>query len=277
MSERITSRRAGAGHRSPFNWLRWLDEEVGKFQSSANWLEHIPFQLARCRLFMMARFADLPRPFPDPVISDELSRGESLIRNSAHAERILRDLKPDQRNQLAGLLLDVTEALKFYARHRRSAKSISKLAAERNRRERMLLGKVARIRGELKRLLKYAEDLHPLLSLEYVQAAKHCLKSLANLKEDPSDDEFYRSLKNEHPPLEDPWQLGLVQGYWFFRWGCGCSGHDSEVRVAMVANECWIVAGKRKLKYSPKYLDAESQGCSAVRLAVSRYHPRTSD
>jgi hypothetical protein len=219
----------------------------------------------------MTRFPELPRPFPDQVLRDELSWGEKRIRNSEHAERILRDLKPGQRSQLAGLLLDIIEALEFYARHEQFSKPVSKVAAEHPRRKRMLLSKVSKIRHELEILLKYAEDLHPLLSLEYVHAAKRCLKSLANLKEDPSDDDYYHSLKSAYPTLEDPRQLGMVELYWFFCDECRCSGSDSEVRVAMLAND--FLASS--LKYIPKYNKDESQGSPAVRIAVSRFHART--
>lgn len=268
-----TNRRGVAGKQSLFNWLKWLDKKVRKFASGANWLQYPPLRFARCRLFMMARFPDLPRPFPDSVLCDELSRGEKLIRDSDHAERILRDLKPGQRSQLAGLLLDVIDALEFYTRHRQSSKSVSKLAVEHKRRERMLLRKVSKIRRELERLLKYAEELDRLLSQEYVHAAKRCLKSLANLKENSHDEEFYRFLRSEYPTLEDPRQLGMVELYWFFRNECGCSGTDSEVRVAMLAND--FLASP--LKYIPKYNGPESQGCPAVRIAVSRFHPRTTN
>ncbi len=147
----------------------------------------------------------------------------------------------------------------------------TKLAAERNRRNRMLLRKVSKIRRELELLLKYAKDLHPLLKWGYVHAANSCLKSLANLKENPSDDDFYRSLNSEYPTLEDPRQLGMVELCCFFRYGCRCKGPDSEVRVAMLAND--FLASP--LKYIPKYDGLESQGCPAVRIAVSRFRART--
>lgn len=258
---------------SPCNWLEELEKIVRELPAGSDWFDDSRLSPQRCRRFVMTRFPELPRPFPDQVLRDELSRGEKLIRNSDHAERILRDLKPGQRSQLAGLLLDVIETLEVYDRHRDSSKSVSKLAAERNRRKRMLLRKVSNIRRELERLLKYAKDLNPLLSLEYVHAAKRCLKSLANLKENPSDDEFYRSLKSEYPTLEDPRQLGMVELYCFFRYECRRSGPDSEVRVAMLAND--FLASP--LKYIPEYNGTESQGCPAVRIAVSRFRLRTTN
>jgi len=254
---------------SPCNWLAELDKIVRELPAESDWSDDSRLSPQRCRRFVMARFPDLLRPFADLVLGYELSRGEKLIRKSEHAERILRDLKTAQRSQLAGLLLDVVEALDYYGRHRHSSKSASKLAAEHNRRKRMLLRKVSKIHRESELLLKYAGDLHPLLGLEYVHAAKHCLKALAKLKEDTSDDEFYRSLQSQYPTLEDPRQLGMVELYWFFRYECRCSGPDSEVRVAMLANEFL----DSPLKYIPKYNGIESQGCPAVRIAVSRFSP----
>jgi hypothetical protein len=258
---------------TPINWLEELDKRASELPAESVWFKDSELLFQRCRRFIMARFPELPRLFPAQVLCDELSRGEKRIRSSDHAERILRDLKPGQRNQLAGLLLDVIEALEVYARHTHSSKSVSELAAERNRRKRMLLRKVSKIRRELERLVKYAEDINPLLSLEYVHAAKRCLKSLANLEGNSHDDEFYCSLRSEYPTLEDPRQLGMVELYCFFRYECRCSGPDSEVRVAMLAND--FLASP--LKYIPKYNGTESQGCPAVRIAVSRIRPRTTN
>ena len=272
---------AAAGNRSiklgkpsgAINWLDWLDGKISALRPGSDWFNDSELALQRCRRFIMVRFPELPRLLPDQVLCDELSRGEERVRNSDHADWILRDLKPDQRNQLAALLIDVTEALEFYVHHGHASKSASKLAAEHNRRKRMLLRKVSKIRCELELLLKYAEDLHPLLGLKYVRETKRCLKSLANLKESPFEDDVCRSLKAEYQKVEDPRQLGMVELYCFFRYECRCSGPDSEVRVGMLASD--FLAST--LKYIPKYDGAESQGCPAVRIAVSRWCPRTTN
>jgi hypothetical protein len=139
----------------------------------------------------------------------------------------------------------------------------------------MLLRKVLTIRGELEDLREYAASLHATLGLEYDRAAKRCLDVLEKLKPDSLATEFFHSQKSKYPPLENPRQLGIVQLYWFFHSECGCTGGESEVRVAMIANEFLTPVGGRKLRYTPTYKDAESQGSSAVRLAVSRFRPRT--
>lgn len=270
MAARVVDRAKRAGNPSSHcNWLEELDRSVEELPAGSDWRDDPQLAPQRCRRFLMTRFPDLRRPFLDQVLRNELSRGEKLIHRSNRAKWILRDLKPEQRRQLAGLLLDVIEALEFYVRHRQSSKAVSELDAERSRRKRMLLRRVSNIRRELERLLKYAKDLNPLLGLEYVHATNRCLRSLATLEEKPSEDELYRSLKSEYPSLEDPRQLGMVELYCFFRYECRCSGSDSEVRVAILAND--FLASP--LKYTARYTGDETKGCPAVRIAVSRFRP----
>jgi len=269
---RITN--PGAGARNPglrFDWLKQLDERVRGLPAGSNWLEDSELAPQRCRLFIMARFPELPRPFSDKVLSLALSLGEKKITDSDGADRILRGLDAGQRSQLAGLLQDATEALEAHTRYGLTSKMVHDLAAKTKRRTDMQHRKVGKIRRELESLREYANRQIPLLGLDYIHAADRGLKALANVKDDPSRGEFYLSLKSEYPRLQDPRQLGIAEFYWFFRNECRCSGRESEVRVAMIANaflDC-------KLKYKSKYRDAESQGCSAVRIAVSRYRPRT--
>jgi hypothetical protein len=223
----------------------------------------------------MARFPALPRPLSNSVLSRELARGEKQLGDSEHGNRIQLGLDAGQRGQLAALFLDVIEALKTYSRYRNSSQTAHELASEGERRTRMLFRKVLSVRRKLENLTKYAEALHPVFGLEYSRAAKRCLKALENLKADSSAGDFYRSLKSEYPLLEHPRHLGIVELYWFFHHECRCSRHDSEVRAALVVN----LASPRQspLKYIIKYRDAESQGSSAVRIAVSRYRWRTGD
>lgn len=138
----------------------------------------------------------------------------------------------------------------------------------------MLSRKTSKLRVDLEGLREYASGLHALLGLKYVRAADNCLKMLSHLNEDPFTLEVVRSLNSEYsecPAGEDPRQLSIVELYWFFRHECRCSGVDSEVRVAVVAN---AFLG-HNLAYIPEYKDGESQGCPAVRQAVRRYRPHT--
>lgn len=259
-----------------FNWLENLDKTIGELPSQANWLDDSNVAAQRCRLFIMQRYPGVVRLFPDEVLLAELSRGLRLLRRSELSPRILNRLNGPQLLQLAGLFLDVRQAVQDREGHQRSAKDLRKLAGEADRRIRNLSRKVLTIRRELDDLQVLADSLHPLLGLEYSRAAKRCLKVLKRLEEDPSTaGETYRSLKSEYPVLEDPLQLGMVEFYWFFRHECRCSGHESEVRVAMIVNDFLISDGASKLSYKPTYTTGETQGCSAVRLAVQRYHPRT--
>jgi hypothetical protein len=258
-----------------FNWLEELDRRVRELPPGSDWLEDSVLAPQRCRRFLMARFPELSRPFPDPVLLGELSRGERLITDSEHAHRILDGLNPKQRGELAGLILDITEALDAYTRHLRSARIAQGLFGSAERRMRMLSRKVSKIRSDLKRLQQYAAALNPLLGMEYSHAAQRCLAILEKLKNDTSAGEFCRSFRSEYPTVENPWHLGLVELYWFYRHECRRSGHESEVRTAIIANEVLPNPRSRKLTYISKYRDAESQGCSAVRLSVSRYQPRT--
>jgi hypothetical protein len=252
-----------------------LDRRVKKLKDAESWAEDSVLAFQRCRRFLMTRFPHLPHPFANEVVSQELSRREEQLQRSLHAKRILRDLNDAQRRQLAGLLLDIEEASQYHTRQKLTSKSVRRLAAEGDRRLHVLFRKTLKIRSELSELIEYAKGLHPVLRQGYLRAAERCLEILQELEKPSRRDnlsisEYYRSQKREYPALEDPKQLGIVQLYWFFH-ESGRSGRDSEVRAAMIANEFLSL----KLKYIEKYSDAESMGSSAVRLAVSRYRPRT--
>lgn len=246
MAGRITSRRAGAG--KSFNWLKWLDEEVQKFPSAADWLQHPPFQFARCRLFMMARYSQLRRPFPDEVLSQEFSRAEHRIAEHPEARHALDGLNDQRKKEIAALFSDIIESLRSYRSHRRSANRVHKLTGEAPSRTRMLTRKLEKARRALGDLREYAGSLDELLGWEHVRAAESSLRALQKLKEDTAP-EFYQSLKSEYPALEDPVTLGMVQLYWFLRHGCGLSGDEAEVRVARIRNSLWTEHGVPEVEY----------------------------
>ena len=139
----------------------------------------------------------------------------------------------------------------------------------------MLSRKVKAARRGLDDLRAYAADLDESLGLDYIRAADRCLKVLANLEEDHSAGEIFFMQKSEYPAVKNPRQLGVVQLYWFFHSECKCSGPESEVRVAALANEFFTPPNARPLKYVPKYQIDESKGSSSVRQAVMRFQPRT--
>jgi hypothetical protein len=275
MAARILSSRAGAGKRSPFNWLKWLDGEVGKFPSTADWSRHPPFQFARCRLFMMARYPKLQRPFPDEVLYREWSRGENQILGHSEARYAVDGLNDRKRKELAALFLDSIDSLKSYRSYRRAANRVHKLAGVAPRQTRMLARKLGKARRALEDLREYAGSLDEVLGMEHVRAAKKCLETLEKLKEDSAPD-FYQSIEGEYPVLEDPVTLGMVQLYWFFRHGCGLSGDEAEVHVARIRNAFWTEHGVQEVPYRPEYQPEQSKGCDAVHIAVLRFKQGTS-
>jgi hypothetical protein len=274
MAERITSSRVGPGRPSLFNWLKWLDKVVRKFPSEANWLQYPPFQFARCRLFMMARYPQLRRPFFDEVLCRELSSGEHRILEHRDTRHTVNGLNDQQRKELAALFLDIVESLKSYRAHRRRANRVNKLAREAPSRTRMLTRKLGKARRALENLRVYAQSLDELLGWEHARLTKICLEALQKLKED-SDPKFYKSIEAEYPVLEDPAALGTVQLYWFFRHGCRLSGDEAEVRVARIRNAFWTEHGVSEVPYRPKYQPGESKGCDAVHVTILRFKQGT--
>jgi hypothetical protein len=275
MAERITSRRAGAGKRSPFNWLKWLDREVRKFPSGAKWLQHQPFQSARCWHLMMARYPQLQRPFRDEALHREWSRAGNQILGHPEARVALDELNDRQPIELAAIFSDTVISLTSFKAQGRTAKRVHKLAGEEASRTRILNRKLRNSRRALKDLHGYAGTLDEVLGMEHVLAAKKCLETLEKLKEDSAPD-FYQSIKGEYPALEDPVTLGMIQLYWFFRHGCGLSGHEAEVRVARIRNAFWTEHGVPEVPYRPEYRTGESKGCDAVHIAVLRFKQGTS-
>lgn len=275
MAERITGRRVGAAKTSLFNWLKWLDGEVWKFPTGANWTQHPPFQFARCRLFMMARYPQLQRFLPDEVLYRELARAESRVLGHPEARHALDGLDDRQRKELAALFSDSIYSLQTYRSHRRSGKRARKLAQEAKRRTRMLTRKLLKARSALEDLRQYAAGLDVVLGWDHVRTAKTCLETLEKLKED-ADPEFCQSMKGEYPELEDPVALGTVQLYWFFRHGCSLSGDEAEVRVARIRNAFWTEHGVPEVPYRPEYQTGESKGCDAVHVAILRFNQGTS-
>lgn len=271
MAERTSSRRVGA---SLFNWLSWLDKEVRKVASGADWLQHAPFQFNRCRLFLMVRHPHLRRPFPDEILYQEVARAENQVSGHPQARHALDGLNDQQRKELAALFLDTIDSLRSYGAHRRRTNRVHKLAGDAPRQVRKLTRKLEKAARVLEDLRNYAASLDELLGWERERAAKICLKTLRKLKEDLAP-EFYESIRTEYPALENPVTLGMVQLYWFFRNGCRLAGDEAEVRVARIRNAFWTAHGVSEVPYRPEYQTGESKGCDAVHVTILRFKQGT--
>jgi hypothetical protein len=70
---------------------------------------------------------------------------------------------------------------------------------------------------------------------------------------------------------QNPTTFAMVQIYWFFCSGCNLTGHDSEVRVALIRNAFWAQVGIPAVTYRESYTGDQSRGCDAVKQAVHRF------
>ena len=267
MSKRTVNNRVHT--REPmFNWLKWLDEKVGKFPIEADWTKHPPFHVGPCNLFMMARYPQLRRPVADEVLRQEFDRGERQISQHPEAAIVLEKLDERQRTQLAALSLDIMEALKTYGAERRFAERVKKLAGEAHRRIRVLGRNLEKAQRELKNLRNYAARLDAVMAWDYVSTASRCLELLTSLK--TAETEFYESLKADYPRLEGPVAVGMVELYWFFREGVGMTGDEAEIQVGLLRNALWKKFGISQVNIRRTYDKVQSAGCDSVRRAARR-------
>jgi hypothetical protein len=268
-------KRLGPSRRSPFNWLQWLDYEVEGFSNTSNWTHHPPFQLARCQLFMMARYPQFERPFADGVLFREFSRGKKQLSEHPEARLSLSGLNDRQKTEAAALVIDIIEALSSYKAYRRRANRVHELAREAPSRIRMLNRKLKRAREAIEELREYSREVEGSLGWEYAGAAEDALVRLHRLNED-NHPEYYRTVVDEYPELEAPVTLGMIQLYWFFRYGCELTGDDAEVRVGRIRNAFWTSHGVSEVEIRTSYQTGLSKGCDAVHVAVSRFKQGTS-
>jgi len=271
---------------NPINWLVSLDHFAATLPRAEHWLEY-PY-------FMFRRYPDLqPTPISAPkyrkvnfqsgrrVFEETIARWEERIAAHEKASRTLNELSPDQRRQLAALIADCIsdfEWHKLYAKHR---DELSGLAREADRRIRQVRRKVKKAGDALEGAIKYGSELDPLFSSEFTSTTENKFKELLAEDKDslihhllPST--FWQAaldhLPQFHPVRENPTTTAMVQIFWFYKHGCGLSGHESEVRVALIRNTFWS-AWTNPVKYLAYYDGAESQGCSTGRNAVSRFNP----
>jgi hypothetical protein len=258
------------------NWLEELDKTVERLEPGSNWLKNEELLYQRCRLFIMTRYPRLMRPFPDEVIDQEVSHWEGQISEGPTTRCVMDGLHSYQRKQLAALLWDTLDALQFYEAQRRQAKRVHKLALEEPRRLRTLNKKIEKARASLQELREYASPLDPFLFMRNVsKLVEACLERLAVPVTRQGAPEFFKSIRAEYPVLEDPAQLGMVQLYWFFQYGCGLEGRKAEVRVGLIRNAFWKELGVSEVPVRHAYETGESRGCDAVHTAVLRFREGT--
>ncbi len=246
------------------NWLEDLDMKAQKLPRADDWWDY--------SAFMMERYPHLkPRPVPsaeNKEFSQFVSQWEHRISQHPKARGALKSLSTKQRRQLAALVLDTIVELRDYRELRGISQTAQKLKPAAPRRNQMLIKKINKAIGALQEVRDYTASAgDELLFGEGVRrATDKCLKGLQEARPFP----FGRF---EPPGCEivSPVGFGMVRLYWFFRHGCGISGDESEVRVALIRNALWKKYGISEVAYRPKYQVGESKGCDAVHEAVSRF------
>ena len=259
-----------------FNWLAHLDAEVSKLPVTATSWEYSAFTLAR-----------FPRlqPTSDEDELDELNRRsvrgwlanyEARISSDQDAKRTVEGLNDKQKMQLAALVAETTHDVEISSMNPVSTdqKHLKKAPAER----RIIARKVASTRKALLALRDCAAEkgLHGLM---FDGSFEDCLANFDGFAR-----EMGRKLKSHHSftsfcisssrLMPNPISYGMVKLYWFFRHGCNRTGKESEVRTALIRNAFWTQHGVPSVDLLLKYRGAgESKGCTAVRLAVSRFRP----
>lgn len=257
------------------NWLKKLDEEASTLPRATSWERYGPF--------MLARYPQLwPQPIPGnwgEAAAQVFADWESRIVGSEVATVCLDGLDAEQRKQLAALLLQTVVNLQMREADSPSAKRASYLRKEAPARLRKLDRRLQKAWRLVKELDAYARDTgaenirnrdrhtaRQLIGNEYKLAADKALKAL-NAK-NPTDAQEFAEIADEHPTPERVEAFGMVQLYWFFRYGCRLSGHESEVRTARLRNVFWTEHGISPVPYRAEYISGQSKGCEAVHRAV---------
>ncbi len=279
------------------NWLECLDAQARTLTPLQDWTSWDDY-------FLLVRYPHLqPISPPGPDVSvlpphvakrlfenskrvfcEMIADYEEEIAIHDKAKRALEDLTKEQRQQVAALLIDSISSFEIYEGGAKFKKELGRLVLTQSR-LRMLERKIEKARKALEELRDYSGKLHwmmrgiirsmepPLQRRDSRSVAEHCIKLLEQLelRTPESFREERESFLHSHDP-HDPTTFNMVKFYWLFRHGCGLSGHESEIRVALMRNAFWTEWTK-PVKYRPRYDTVESGGCTAVRRAVSRFRP----
>jgi hypothetical protein len=266
------------------NQLGQLDQDAERLAPASSWLDYSRFMLVRYP-HLRPDIASAMSPSKKYLGSSEqsfwkhIAEQDKVIAAHSTGKRAVENLTPDQRKQLAAMVIDHRHDGDINAQSGAGAKALAKAVKEAASRQRKLERWLKDARTALARIKGLTEDLHPGMGGPYKMAAEDCLDRLNNMVIPPSTPETWRERRQAHTDTwgtpEDQSSFALVELYWFFRHECKQSGKESEVRAAIIRNEFSASPGTPKLAYKSTYEreTAESKGCSAVRIAVSRYRP----
>jgi hypothetical protein len=196
------------------------------------------------------------------------------MRANRETQRALQGLDRPLRKQLAGLVLETYVELEKHFDEKEKKRRFPSL-----HRERVLLQKVARARQLLEELRNDAKHLCTQTSnIPHVQRAADSIRRLAeHYLEETSNilDRFGPARSFEPLPriAQNPTTFAMVKLYWFFRHGCRLSGHEAEVRTALIRNAFWKKFGIPPVEFFREYRPDQSMGCPAVHQAVLRFRP----
>jgi hypothetical protein len=197
---------------------------------------------------------------------------EKRIAAHAQAKRAMDGLTSELRIQLAALVADVETDYQKFADRKSTRVWAQKLGKEGPGRKRMLARKRENARRALIELREYAKGLDATLGHDDQIAANDALDSLARVEGDGLSENYHLALYHDLCHItEDPTTFAMIQLYWFFRSGCGQSGDESEVRVAIIRNTFWTPFGVAPVVFLPQYQSGESLGCQSVHEAVRRF------
>jgi hypothetical protein len=268
--------------KKPYNWLKRLDEAAANFPVAETWLQPYDY-------FVLTRYphlqpreperGDLPGGYLRPgrqTYEQQLREQEELIRAHAEACRTLEHLSLKQCCEVAALVSDLTMELEEHAKWTAQPKQLRDCARQVARLERSLGSGTRNIQKELGKMIAATSGLDPFVggrrirnSLEQISREIAALKLALpahyfwELGDAVRKSDYYQLF--EH----DPTTSAMAQLYWLFRYGCGLSVGESEVRVALIRNNLWSkYAGS--ISYGEGSSE-ESRGSDAVRNAVKRF------
>ncbi len=260
--------------RAWFNWLKSFDTEARQLPRAESWLLYPGFFFVRYPRLRPKAGGDAKRRHHLESGAEALwqvvATWERRLTEHSKARSALKGLNSNKRKQLAALVLDTIADLGEFKARRRWHGRLRGLANEEERRSRVLRRKRNQALHVVQVLHRYARRLDSLLGRHDRLKAEAAIKALSG--DEPSWS--FRSLLNDpllHPVPSDPIAFSMVKLYWFFRYGCGLSGDESEVRVALIRNAFWQRYGVSPVVLRPEYATGESRGCDAVRNAVRRF------